>query len=270
MSASDHVHQPRLPPELEQDIFLLAIEQTNKNLSDTLNFILVAKRVHDWLIPKIFNIVIFNDNEASPTPFQLSTFQRYAKHVQHLFLEPHTLVQHLSLFVNVTNLVLWREFDASQLEVLLTFNHLTRLSIAISNNITPSPIYFTLFSKLTHLDLISSCKSWSPAIISPLINFPLLTHLCILTGSNIEVIKLFLDQNWCSNLRVVVLWGSAEMVPVVPPPPWMGRDGFPVEDERFFYVLCRETIRDWESGAKGGDDMWKVADRYLASCKGSI
>jgi hypothetical protein len=219
------------------------------------------------LIPKIFNIVILHDDETSPIPFRLSTFQRYAKHVQHLFLEPDSLVQHLPLFVNLTNLVLWREYNSSELEILLTFNHLTRLSIAISNNTTPSPMYFTLFSKLTHLDLISICTSWSLAAISPLINFPLLTHLCILTGSNIEVIKLFLDRNRCANLKVVILWGSAEgqTVTVVPPPPQMERDRFPVEDERFVYVLCRETIRDWESGAKGEDDMWKVADRYLAS-----
>ncbi|TFK63492.1 hypothetical protein BDN72DRAFT_902366 [Pluteus cervinus] len=86
MSPSDNSNEPRLPPELEESVFIQAILH---DFSDAFKFTLVAKRVHHWLIPHIFNIVIFhNGRKAFPMKFDLPIFQRYAKHVHHLFLEP--------------------------------------------------------------------------------------------------------------------------------------------------------------------------------------
>ncbi|TFK65224.1 hypothetical protein BDN72DRAFT_900892 [Pluteus cervinus] len=257
MTAFYHFDEPRLPPELEEKIFIQAIDH---NFSDVPNMILVAKRVYHWLIPHIFNVVLLHEDKSFPVKFNLPTFQRYAKHIQHLSLDDPIVVKHLALFTNVTNLVLWQEHGPPELEILLTFNHLTHLSINIHSK--PSATYFSLFSKVTHLDLVSACSNWSLA--HALIKFPLLTHLCVLTAIKTDVLKLFLDRNRCRNLKVVILWGSngTQKKTFVPE---KARENLPVEDERFLNVLCQGMVEDWKTGARGGDDMWRVADRYLAS-----
>ncbi|TFK65232.1 hypothetical protein BDN72DRAFT_962685 [Pluteus cervinus] len=263
MTAFYHFDEPKLPPELEEKIFIQAIDD---NFSDVPNIILVAKRVHHWLIPHIFNVVLLHEDKSFPVKFNLPTFQRYAKHIRHLSLDDPIVVQHLPLFTDVTNLVLWQELKPPELEILLTFNHLTHLSVTV-NDIQPSPVYFSLFRKVTHLDLISSCTNWPLA--STLIIFPLLTHLCILRGINTDVLKLFLDRNRCRNLKVVIVWGSAGTLNKTFVSPKKARRQLPAEDERLLNVLCHDMEEDWKTGARGGDDMWRVADRYLASASPS-
>ncbi|TFK66755.1 hypothetical protein BDN72DRAFT_843844 [Pluteus cervinus] len=257
------LNEPRLPPELEENIFLQALDSSP---SDAFKFILVAKRVHHWLIPQIFKTVIYHYDESSPIRFDIHSFERYANHVQHLFLEPENLLQYLYLFSNVTNLVLWGECSPAQLEILLEFNHLTHLAVVIGDDVSiPPPIYFALFSKVTHLDLMSSCDFWWLDEIKPNFNFPLLTHLCVLCDANTEVIKLFLDRIRCPNLAVVILWDPSPEAVTMVRPEVEGRDEVPVKDERLVHILCQDSVRDWESGVRGGDDMWKVADRHIAS-----
>ncbi|TFK65215.1 hypothetical protein BDN72DRAFT_962671 [Pluteus cervinus] len=275
MTAFYHFDEPRLPPELEEKVFIQAIDH---NFSDVPNIILVAKRVHHWyhpdlsiprpcncaynnhfrLMPHIFNIVLLHEDPPFPMKFSLPTFQRYGKHVQHLSLDG-PVVKHLALFTNITNLVLWDEYEPSELEILLTFNHLTHLSITIHNE--PNAIHFSLFSKVTHLDLVSGCIDWSLA--HALIKFPLLTHLSILRAIDKDVLKLFLDRNRCRNLKVVILWRPTR-TPKKTCVPEEARDHLPVEDERLINVLCQDVMEDWKNGARGEDDMWRVADRYLA------
>ncbi|TFK66752.1 hypothetical protein BDN72DRAFT_843837 [Pluteus cervinus] len=247
---------PYLPPELEYDIFLLAFQSDEK---EARNLILVAKRVFDWLIPHIFNVVRL-DVQPFPIRFNESTYRRYGKHTRHLFFESSQLRQYLHLFPNVIDLAFWANCDETQIPVLLSLP-LTRISIA------PSPSLFQVFSKVTHLDLLTTFSSQFSTInppgpvLEPLVYLPKLTHLSVLPSMPKEILNLFLDKERCPELRVVIFWGLSDQAF-----PELDGDEASLRNEgdaRILRVKC-DPRWDWEVGARGGVDMWKFADGIMA------
>jgi hypothetical protein len=266
---------PHLPPELEYVIFILALENDYK---DRRNLILVAKRVFDWyvyhsftwcfvhatisvrLIPRIFRVVLLHSTRSVPIEFNKAAYERYGHYVEHLFIEPNERGQHISLFPNTKNLVLWTDYNSTYVNSLLALP-LTYLSISPSDLHPPSLELFQVFSKLTHLDLVSMVACWTTHLttIGELLHLPKLTHLCVMYGFSAKTLNLFLDQSRCPRLRVVILWEfSGDET-------YLEKGGFPgVDDRRILRINCH-PLKDWEVGARGGIDMWKLADSIMAS-----
>ncbi|TFK65225.1 hypothetical protein BDN72DRAFT_845810 [Pluteus cervinus] len=69
---------PRLPPELEHTIFVLAVED---DVQEAKNLLLIAKRVFDWLIPHVFKVVQFKADYYLPIAFNESVYRKYGHHV---------------------------------------------------------------------------------------------------------------------------------------------------------------------------------------------
>ncbi|TFK70747.1 hypothetical protein BDN72DRAFT_958589 [Pluteus cervinus] len=239
---------PRLPFELEHIIFVLAFEGDRK---DAKHLLLVAKRVFDWLIPHVFNVVQIYLDRTMPISFNETVYKRYGHHTRHLHLEPEAMVRHLPLFPNVINLTLWVPFDSAYKPFLLDLP-LTRLTIMLSGYQPPPPELFQVFSRLTYLDLVTILLSWSShrAIVEEHLYLPNLTHLCIVDSFAASILHLFLDKRRCPELRLVILRGSPSRTTV--------------NDQRVL-IMKPPPTRNWDEGARGGIDMWKVAEQAISS-----
>ncbi|TFK64473.1 hypothetical protein BDN72DRAFT_846576 [Pluteus cervinus] len=240
---------PHLPPELEYDIFLLAFHNDPKNER---NLVLVAKRVFDWLIPHRFHIVTLSDSdgESYPIEFNETTYQRYGHHVRHLFIQELRVAADLDLFPNVVNLGFWIDYEPTHLPFLLKLP-LTRISA------DPSPELFQVFSNVTHLDLLSLDISLDE--ITSVLHLPKLTHVCVMCDISHSALNLFLEKERCPGLRVVVLWSIGVSSPVLGE-----HEGMKTDDKRIVLVRCAPS-EDWQTGARGGLDMWKFAEQVIAS-----
>ncbi|TFK72090.1 hypothetical protein BDN72DRAFT_876692 [Pluteus cervinus] len=245
------ISSPRLPPELEYTIFLLAYQNDS---GEAKNLVLVARRVFDWLIPHIFHVVVLSDIPV-PIKFNEEVYQKYGHHVRHLFLHVTGLQRHLHMFPNVINLALWVEYNPVYLPTLLQLP-LTCIS-------TGALDLFQVFVKLTHLDL---CTSFEPnSDIKSTLYLPQLTHLCVLDELPRSSFELFLERERCPQLKVVIVWVpsgliSASTLSVLDG----GFELLQVDDKRVVGIKCHAR-RDWETGARGGEDMWKVAEGVVIS-----
>ncbi|TFK66109.1 hypothetical protein BDN72DRAFT_880499 [Pluteus cervinus] len=245
---------PRLPPELEHTIFLLALQDDNQ---EARNLIPVARRVFDWLIPDVYRVVKLSDvsYDCSPIRFNESTYQRYGHHTRHLFIESDALGEHLSLFPNVINLACWMEIDSTHLPTLLQFP-LTHLSAY------PSRDLLEIFPKLTHLDLLSLEHPNPNPLTSDLApaTYRRLTHLCVPRSISESNLRLFLEMVRCPELKVVVSWAYESGGPK------LNVNDLPrVDDPRIVMVDSDGNASEWERGARGGIDLWKFADGVIAS-----
>ncbi|TFK65223.1 hypothetical protein BDN72DRAFT_962679 [Pluteus cervinus] len=237
---------PRLPPELEHVIFLLAFQDDPRKAK---HLLFIAKRVFNWLIPEAYKVVQFYEDRCLPVAFNESVYRKYGHHVRHLWLDTRNLRCGLTLFPNVTDLVLDSHYTPAQLLRL----PLKRLSIWTDG--PPTPELFQVFSTLTHLDL-DTLETWSSHIsmVHKLLYLPKLQYLCLVNGFPKHVLELFLDRTRCPDLEVVMVWRYKEGPQLV------------VEDQRVLEI-SPYPMRDWEAGVRGGMDMWKFADQAIASRK---
>ncbi|TFK65227.1 hypothetical protein BDN72DRAFT_845813 [Pluteus cervinus] len=206
---------PRLPPELEYIIFLLAFEVDRRK---TTNLLLVAKRIFDWcrlarLIPRKFNLVEFSRDKSLPIAFNEVVYKRYGHHVHDLHIENHEIARHLCLFPNVTSLTIWIRIDITPYLPILLDLPLKHLSVFV---MTPSTELFQIMSRLTHLDLMTRHELWSKSLttIKATLYLPKLTHLAFPLGFLGPGLEFFLDRRRCPELRVVMVWGG--VIPEVP------------------------------------------------------
>ncbi|TFK65231.1 hypothetical protein BDN72DRAFT_845825 [Pluteus cervinus] len=237
---------PCLPPELEYIIFVLAFEVDRRK---TTNLLLVAKRIFDWLIPHIFNVVEFSRDKSLPIAFNEVVYNQYGHHVHDLRIETPEIAHHLHLFPNVTSLTMWIRIGITPYLPILLDLPLKHLSVF---GMTPSTELFQIMSRLTHLDLMTHPKLWSMTLttVKELLYLPKLTHLAFPYSFLRPGLELFLDRRRCPELRVVMVWGG--LVPEV-------------DDQRVLIVdVYPMKNRNWEEGGRWVD-MWKPAEEVIAS-----
>ncbi|TFK63197.1 hypothetical protein BDN72DRAFT_332350 [Pluteus cervinus] len=259
---------PRLPPELEHEIFLIAFQN---NFGDAWNLISTAKRVHDWFLPQAFEVVILGREPDFPVPFTLEKFERYGLYIRSLSLARPWILNgrhedfpdYISHCPNITNLLMRTPyFTANPLQDALAVLPLTHLVIEVRFILStpPSPQLLQLFTNITHLHLDGSLllvytpKS-NPPYIRPL--FPNLTHISFNGYQNRENIRLAI-QGW-NELRVVVLWRARPY----PEQPCKGRRPDLQLHPRLVGVQS-DLHRQWEDNARGrGPDLWEYSEEIF-------
>ncbi|TFK60365.1 hypothetical protein BDN72DRAFT_965719 [Pluteus cervinus] len=182
---------PRLPPELECKIFLIALRN---NFGDVANLILTAKRVHDWIIPRAFEVVILKAGRKFPVPFTLEKFKKYGLYIRSLSLtqsgfDDSFFAECMSYCPNITNLLIRMPcFNANPapLQNSLAVLPLTRLIVHVRSILStpPPPQLLKVFTNITHLHLYgafvpSYTPNSNPPCLRPL--FPNLTYLSFFT-----------------------------------------------------------------------------------------
>ncbi|TFK65759.1 hypothetical protein BDN72DRAFT_860418 [Pluteus cervinus] len=277
---------PRLPLELEREIFIYAILS---DIQDPTNLFLVAKRVREWLFPIAFKIVIVCPRRFFPVPFlELSSYQQYGSYVQFLLLSDVNSVSDnfkplmpifnecLAQCPNITDLGLWCNDPPVTLESLINLSALSRLSMdahhlhKLFQSLDPIPetereaTGIALFPRITQLNMLRTL--WMPSPDCELFvgalgyHFPRITHFAhshyLWNLENTGLLELVLRK--FKKLKVFVLWKQAYNELAV------DREFvLSVKDERIVTML---TIweKDWEREVRGtGMGMWMLADRIL-------
>ncbi|TFK67162.1 hypothetical protein BDN72DRAFT_843411 [Pluteus cervinus] len=273
---------PTLPPELEYQIFLFAFQ---KERTRPINLLLVAKRVHDWLIPRIYEILVFRGGRARPNVAQLRT---YGHHTRHLILTgviPISVTEMLSYFPNVVNLAIWARSWLQDFGVEpknpLTSLRLKRLSIHLedmkdinlesttNHEVKINENIKRFLSNITHLDC---SKAIGQRELTALTYCTSLTHLCIFDTLPTQDLRWVFDV--CNNLEVLIWLITRSIAGVSHTSVVVVKDerlratfkdcGLRPDDlDKIALIGCNGYGDDWERGARGGVDMWALADREV-------
>ncbi|KAF8176348.1 hypothetical protein K438DRAFT_1727287, partial [Mycena galopus ATCC 62051] len=259
-----------LPPELERDIFELAVK-----LYPAMAAVLpqVAHRVRIWIEPFLYETLIIALNSSPipspPTllPFESKSPNFFRKNVHNLLLDdggwqaikPFNLV--LSMCAGVLNLTLTSGADPSML-VHLQAMRLQRLTICLQDLfyvdkpivLPPSP-----FATITHLDVL-----YTPAakLASSFTSLPSLTHLHLYMA-DVAILAQALRE--CRKLKILIHTCLGPPVPIVLLTP-------DLDDPRIILMdVCRhDMVRDWQGGTLGWRDLWAIADHFVAKRNGRM
>ncbi|KAJ7230842.1 hypothetical protein B0H12DRAFT_1263872 [Mycena haematopus] len=256
--------ESRLPPELERHIFELAANSHSKSIPTLL---LVAHRVKIWLEPILYSVVVFVNPLPEHICFDSAHFSSavqspaISQHVTNLLLSRDVPFVHLAPILSrcsaVQNLALY----GGDLRVLpfLSAMPLRRLSTALEDFLFPwVAIDFTdpPFSSLTHLQLRDDLDEAQWEEWRGLAMIPKLTHLAFALEKSLSIFQNTLTA--CPRLQVLIYLYS----------PGQAKPGIGLEslahDTRFVCLPAPAYLADWQTGARGGDDFWVRAEKFIA------
>ncbi|KAJ6562457.1 hypothetical protein B0H19DRAFT_1144600 [Mycena capillaripes] len=260
---------PILPVELERKVFELAARSHPKSIPA---FLLVAHRIKIWLEPILYSVVVFHDPLPENGCFEPTRFasaiqsQTISAYVKHLFI-PSDLGKFPALDLElvlascsaVEDLVLMDFPVASDLLPFVAAMPLRRLTTTLADLFFTAGIDFThsLFTHITHLELGEHINSqWDEWKGLALI--PHLTHLAFLFDRSLSLFHGALAA--CPVLQVLVL---LDMHFISMPDTGMGLESL-ADDTRFVSLRIPPRAQDWQIGARGGDDFWGRAEKFIA------
>ncbi|KAJ7603287.1 hypothetical protein DFH06DRAFT_1488155 [Mycena polygramma] len=129
----------------------------------------------------------------------------------------------------------------------------------------PINLEHPLFSTVTHLDVFDDFETFvdDPEVASEWVQslcaLPALTHLAFSTPA-MEVLRSALDS--CPGLRVLlVAFPATEIDDAKGYMEYVAPD---VTDMRFVVATYADYYDDWETGARGGHDIWAHAEEFIA------
>ncbi|KAJ7321864.1 hypothetical protein DFH08DRAFT_888794 [Mycena albidolilacea] len=231
-----------LPVELERKIFEIAAQSNSKFIPTLLLVAHRRGRLYDPIDGHVrFDPVRFGSAIQSQT---------ISEHVKNLFTPyENFLLLDLDLILAscsaAQNLVLFP--NQSDLFPFLSTMPLQRLSTALTDVFSVTGVDFThpLFSRLTHLELMDTLTNAVWEEWKGLTLIPNLTHLAFLIEKSLAIFQGVLAA--CPALQVLVSfhWGFKGI-------PYEGIGLEPLsQDTRFI-------------GARGGDDFWVRAEKFIA------
>ncbi|KIM45609.1 hypothetical protein M413DRAFT_24776 [Hebeloma cylindrosporum] len=250
---------PIFPPELEREIFEVAVH-SNKN-KRFVNFMLVARRVHDWIASDIYCIASqLPQNSFPPRKWGALTtsVEYFGPFVKHLIIggpswDHDSLAEFFEACHTVADLALWTHIPIRELRPVLERLSLKRLSANLTG-LDFEDLTNSIFASITHLDITRFDRG-------PHIGWPqwrAFTHLTFLTHLAInepmddsdEIIQNLLRG--CQRLRILLIIEVRD--------PWDLKD-VPFGDPRLVFMkIQRYVCEDWVEGAKGNEDIWRCAE----------
>ncbi|KAJ7059857.1 hypothetical protein C8F01DRAFT_206091 [Mycena amicta] len=272
-------HHPALPPELERIIFELAA-WNDKDMMKAL--LCVARRVRIWIQPLVHRVyTIRATNLDSFDPLQTLVDERPTrakKDVLFLGVSDDFIRQDIQLILStctsIIDLGLWTTYIYTELlRDMQQLTSLTRLSIDLldlfggENHFTlPPPGLLAPFSRVTHLDIISSV---SPKLLDVLRSpaFPALTHVAFADFPEFIDDVLSIPERK-ATLRLVVI--CLEMTDYLNENEDVARREEEIKDPRFCVVAYENFLREWELSAWGGRDFWVRAEERAAERRAAL
>ncbi|KAJ7737351.1 hypothetical protein B0H16DRAFT_1891686 [Mycena metata] len=259
---------PVLPMDIEREVFEATAYFHHKSIPTLL---LVAHRVKKWVEPLLYRVVVFtharvrNDDFTTRLSIALQSRTRshsdsdLLRHVHHLLFtqtDSRPLHEVLAKCTAVQNLVLLHFPRDSGFLPLISGMPLRRLTTTLSDLFFPAPIDFAhpLFAHLTHLELVDNFRQSDWDGWKGLALIPNLTHLAFLFEIPAPIINGALAD--CPALQILIILES-----------WPTEVS--VQDPRFLIMKAPPLFEDWNIGARGGDDLWVRAEKFIARRKSS-
>ncbi|TFK61016.1 hypothetical protein BDN72DRAFT_485695 [Pluteus cervinus] len=269
--------EPRLPPEIEREILVLAFHTST--IASRANLLLISKRAFTWLNPITYQVVAPNESiggEYTPPPTFLSKYGSHVLHVRTTNSDSSCSESSiLSLCPNITNLVIWTTISSETVPKLFRLSNLKRLSFHCPGDledrlrelyddrgISKDPAMISRrkwCSNITHLAWGSITYEQSVPLLT---QFPNLTHVLLGAWNSVNIVLQILK--FCPGLKVLISllanFGPSEKTFAVDVSP-EGR-AIDVGDIRVV-TIEGELVKDWLRGSWGGDDMWIIAERRV-------
>ncbi|TFK65242.1 hypothetical protein BDN72DRAFT_845774 [Pluteus cervinus] len=253
----------RLPDELIREICLLAAVADNH-----VGFILtqVAHRVKNWVEPIVYNHLVYDkERTGSQRHFPIhhrpiaESISSFGHHVRHLLLsgseDPITSV-YLKYCTSAVDVAIWgdRHLPWEIVKFILANFSFHRFSGEPWCLFTKAFVSSPAFATLTHLDQRVACVGWPE--FKAVTELPNLTHLSVDPCVELELIDGSLAG--CKKLQIFVLLATG----------WHLDDFDSYEewwkqsrsDKRIVCVAVANQENNWLQFAKGGKDMWAMAE----------
>ncbi|KAF7303573.1 hypothetical protein MIND_00586600 [Mycena indigotica] len=258
-----------LPPELERHIFELAAWNDRKAISI---LCLVAARVHIWIGPLRYRVVLIRDVRVLEKVLQgLSASPAVGEQIKFLAVNVPSYAdvsRVLNYLPNVLDLGLWHGHSAaSNLPQLARLSSLRRLSVNLGELLEQWTVDGSALSGLACLTHLETFGKVSPEMVAAIRAPPALTHLSFYAIYAQDIIKQVLHVGG-HQLRLVVVTHLDEDQITLPDtedtisPAAAQRQ---IEDPRFAVVLCKDFVKDWVSGVWYGVDYWQRAEEIVAA-----
>ncbi|KAJ7067595.1 hypothetical protein C8F01DRAFT_1228198 [Mycena amicta] len=258
--------EPRLPPELEREIFELAADSSP--LSVVRSLVLVARRVREWTEPFLFKSLTM-DNAATVKQafFPIDGSKPpafFARAVREIIIDTESPVA-LSAFrlcTGATHVAVSSSLAKSEVMSILTHMPLRRLAANLSSHLPLEAFIVELpfCQNLTHLDLydgIDGQKQYQHFLAA----LPALTHLSLADLPHWSVVEALLAD--CNGLQILAVLGRLTSSVRVA----ANRTAaalVPIRDVRFVMGTYTEW---WEGallpGSLGGAVYWERAERFV-------
>ncbi|TFK64498.1 hypothetical protein BDN72DRAFT_846543 [Pluteus cervinus] len=256
--------QPVFPPEIEEIIFSLCIQQ---GLQNTKSLSLVAKRVHEWLKPHLYKVAMLYDNTShyGRPNFDSQVLKKHGRYVRHIllwevgseeayFLQPSTC---LSWCPNIMDIALWHPgtvYDEDLIDRLLGLP-LTHISFDITrfhNDLTKHSISKRVsFTSVTHLDLNGMRITLPVEKIKGY--FPSLTHMAL--NKERELSAEAILGCWGDQFEVLIWYTNLD-----------SETGDRLPDDPRFIALPQTWawINEWHEATKDGpSSIWRRAEEEV-------
>ncbi|KAJ7620258.1 hypothetical protein FB45DRAFT_929820, partial [Roridomyces roridus] len=268
---------PRLPPELECLIFEYVATRWPTEVPKLL---LVASRVLEWLEPYLYTVLRLDcsdprtDNVLAALTTKSASFRSSA--VRHLLLRSRSFqsaeintkptVDILRACPGITTLNLTGDNVGPHLLPILAGLRLERLSMEFRDLFgvnRPVDVLHPLFRAVTHLEIMD--YNFPSNSVEALWALPALTHLTFRQAPPPRVLRPLLES--CPHLEVVVIFPILYYLNTdAEARRYVAAANLEGPGSRAVVIAARRPYDDddWERGARGGEDIWARAERFIA------
>ncbi|KAJ7166992.1 hypothetical protein C8R46DRAFT_1095719 [Mycena filopes] len=261
----------RFPLDIEREMFETTAILHPKTIPTLLR---ICHRVHAWIEPLLYTVIAFSEEDDPIIPAIQSKSPSFLRNaVRHVFIGDKVfhagwkfIFPHCSRLVSLfLDMIALDADDVPQRLQFLDNMALQRLNIQVPQSgqgrwaqLVLRPMALGFLSHLELFTLNASHSGWEDW--SPLATLPALTHLCVSnTLSNAILVGAVAH---CPHLIVIIAWyyeGGDELARA-----FAAR--LNVSDRRVVVmgVTGFDYIEDWQCGARGGEDFWVRAERFVA------
>ncbi|KAF7337728.1 hypothetical protein MSAN_02246400 [Mycena sanguinolenta] len=261
-----------LPPELQREIFEIAVWLNHADAAVKLNLSLVASHVHVWVDQVFYQLVSIWDDASADKFIKLVVKSKpadfFAVVVKTLIMfgvraSSHATARILRMCSGIQSLFLWTpDIPGPHITSSVRQFPLQRLALTFRNvvSILTGPTPPTWLASVTHLrTTITSVDQISD--LNHLHRLPCLTHVA-LAGLTVGPLHIETVCSSCPNLRVLVLLlRPTARLPVLAA---AMLESYP-SDPRV--IISPGRFKDWEYAHFGLPDMWTHAEDFLANRK---
>ncbi|KAJ7621458.1 hypothetical protein FB45DRAFT_141443 [Roridomyces roridus] len=258
MATTSVSNDPKLPPELEMEIFRTAARLAPQTIS---HLLCVAHRAFTWIEPILYETLILSSSTSLALETKPPSF--WARNVRnvHIVKSPDKalVLSTLSACTGLESLMVLRDEDTQDIMPLLAPMRLKRLDIDVGQLFGPQVATYDLhlnptFAGLTHLCIQDAHTFKFTAFSTTLPLLPELTHLRLeFGGLGASGLKLFLRD--CKQLRVLISTTPTEFGPASLPTKGLH------DDPRFVFLGKRVGEKDYIEGSQW--DSWARAEAFV-------
>ncbi|KAF8155573.1 hypothetical protein B0H34DRAFT_660129 [Crassisporium funariophilum] len=265
MSTTESFPFNSLPLELQREIFVVA---ANKDPRNALKLVLVARRVHSWVQPCIYDLVTLGNDDTALFMRAMDSIppEFFSTNVKRLCLSVsvggRNATRILAACSGIVDLAFWvdylRAFPNNSLTPYISPLPLRRLSIEFSH-------YLHLFrdpqmrpgwcETLTHLDIIFWQEEKSP-VLPHLEELSSLTHLLLrLRHNQIRDNSLLAILSACQYLKLLIIYDDTDTT----------EDTISSVDSRVVHMRYPpHIVREWEAQAvQDPGCVWARAEELI-------